>query len=155
MVLFSATAFLRDCFPSPSISEGQNLAPYWSFMGFLPLSHGPVSNIHWSVPTHRAGKKPNPGLCLLATRNIPFPLSLAKASLTLISNWWAVWKHLFIPNIYGFFFPHVLFTLWLPAPNKTKGHFLLVFWGGYGFLPPKCSINKSKGRKTKQATVSL
>lgn len=60
LVLFSASAFLRDCFPSISISDGQNLAPYWSFMGFLSLSYGPVSNIHCSIPTHRAGNQTNP-----------------------------------------------------------------------------------------------
>lgn len=39
--------------------------------------------------------------------------------------------------------------MWLPASNKTKGHFFPSVLGGYGFLPPKCSINKLKEKPSR------
>lgn len=154
LVLFSALAFLRDCFPSTSISEDQNLAPYWSLIGFLPLSYSPVSNIHCSIPTHRAGNKTNPSLCLLPTPNIPLSLSLAKASLALTTYWWSVWKYLLLPNIYGFFFSHVLLTLWLPALNKRA--FFSQCFGVVMFfsLPNAVLINPREKNPSKSIFVT-
>lgn len=104
-VLFSASAFLRDCFPSTSISQGQNLAPYWSFKGFLPLSYGPVSNIHHSIPTQRAGNKTNHWSSVPASYSQHIPSCLTSKSIPCF-DWWSVSKYLLIPNIYGFlFFP--------------------------------------------------